>query len=113
MLASNITERSLRVPTERLPGGDKALVEVTVSDGLHSSKAVAGPFELPRHAPEALIYDRSGRALGPQAPAAIAQSQALELRGYGYDAEDGQIPSPSLQWTLTGATAGSWNGFRK
>jgi hypothetical protein len=102
VLADNASHRSLTVPTARLRGGKAVMVEVTASDGLHSARAIAGPFELARHAPEALIYDRSSRRLGPDEPAVIAQSQVLTLRGYGFDAEDGQLPAAALQWQLAG-----------
>jgi hypothetical protein len=111
-LASNVSERSLVVPTGQLAGGKEALIEVTVSDGLHSSRAVAGPFELSRHSPKALIYDYGGRTLGPQAPSAIMQSQALTLRGNGFDPEDGQLPASSLQWAITGPVAANAVGTR-
>lgn len=108
-LAVNSNERTLNVPTSRLAGGRSALVEVTVSDGLHAERAIAGPFQIAGHAPLITIFDGSGRDLGPNAPAAVAQSKSLVLRGYGYDLEDGQIAASSLTWRLAGigdATAG-------
>jgi hypothetical protein len=113
-LALDLSESSLLIDTVDLPGGDRALFRVLASDGAHTAVATAGPFQVARQAPTALI-------LLPDETITMRQGQTLLLSGYGHDLEDGLLEGASLSWssdligplgsgkrlTVTGLPAGS------
>jgi hypothetical protein len=111
VLVSNSTSQTLEVASSRLPGGKAAYIEVTASDGLHVDKQVVGPFEVPQHPGMAMIFE-SDREISMAAPAAIAQSRPLVLRGVAFDGEDQEIPPQQLAWSLSGPVTEEGNGPR-
>ncbi len=85
-----------------LPGGSQTLVQVVVSDGVHSAQATAGPFITPRHAPQVAIVDAGGNVLGDDRPAGMLQSETMTLRADAFDPEDRTLSGSALAWHVHG-----------
>lgn len=67
-----------------LPGGKRALIRVTASDGINRGSAVSNPFIVPEHAPHVAITSlRDGDR--------FKQNDVIHLRGLAYDMEEGLL----------------------
>ena len=110
VLEPSTTNRQLSVDMSSMPGGVQALVQVIASDGLHTSSAIVGPFNVAKHVPTATVMDSAYNELSPALGTAAAQSETVVLRGFGYDAEDGTLFGASLQWQLTGPITRTGDG---
>jgi hypothetical protein len=64
-----------------MPGRKDALVQVLASDGLHTSVATSGVFQVDRHAPQATIVNDHQQGLSAVMPAAANQSESVVLHG--------------------------------
>lgn len=104
-LTGATTATSLVVDLGSLPGGVKSMVSVMASDGLHSAAAQSGLFSTATHGPQATITGEDMIDLSPDYYAGMAQSSSLHLGGAAYDAEDGNLTGPALQWQLSGPMA--------
>jgi hypothetical protein len=91
-LGLDLSERQLLVDMAELPGGGQALLRVLASDGAHTAVVTAGPFNVARQAPAALI-------LLPGETVSLREGQTLLLVGYGHDLEDGLLEGDSLNWS--------------
>jgi hypothetical protein len=86
-----------------LPGGVQCRVRAIASDGFNSAVGTSAPFVLPGHAPEPFIGGvRDGQRL--------AFGTTESLLGFALDAEEGSLPSASLNWNLAGPTARAGTG---
>jgi hypothetical protein len=83
---------------------------VIASDGLHTSSAIVGPFNVAKHLPTATVMDNAYNELSPALGASAAQSESVVLRGFGYDAEDGTLFGGSLQWQISGPITRTGDG---
>ncbi len=110
VLEPSTTNRQLSVDMSRMPGGTQALVQVMASDGLDTSVAVAGPFNVAKHLPTATVMDNAYNELSPALGIAAAQSETVVLRGFGYDAEDGTLPNSALRWQISGPITRTGDG---
>ena len=113
-IASAITATSLVWPTGLAQGTEKARLIVTASDGFHTAEATSTRFSIARKPPAALISSpvvvrqtaaAVGPALGPSdvhvTPTAttLVASQPVELRGSGFDLNDGVLDDQALRWS--------------
>ncbi len=96
-------ESTLTVPTDSLPGGGEVRIRVIATDGVNSAIATSEPFALPRRSPEA-------RITGIDDSAQLAFGTPVAVGGFGYDAEDGSLSAPALQWELSGPDARQGTG---
>ena len=111
-LGNSTTSTMLDVDlSDGLPGGDAALVQVIASDGLNSAEVTVGPLAVRKHAPRATMMNEQYEELTPTRTAAAAHNQTVVLRGRGYDAEDGNLEGPGLQWEVTGPVTRSGQGM--
>ena len=89
--ATNATQ--IAVPAAALPGSSNALVEVLVTDGVHSASD--------RGNASFLMAGKGPQWVGIVAPVSgeqLVQSQLHTLVGAGYDMEDGQLAGSKLSW---------------
>jgi hypothetical protein len=76
-----------------LPGGDKATIRITVSDGILTSEAVSAAFKVPAKPPEIFLD-------APKANATFKAGQEVALEGYAYDMQiDDWLFEDELVWT--------------
>ena len=102
-MGAQTSERQLRIDNSAaLPGGAQALIQVIVSDGVHSASATSAPFSVAQHGPQVSILDAAYHQLAAEQPGGGQQSDSIELRAYAYDAEDGLLEGAALQWRLSG-----------
>jgi uncharacterized repeat protein (TIGR01451 family) len=96
-LATGFPETRLTLETFHLPGSDgRALIRVIASDGLNTGSDTSDrPFTVPPHPPAVHIEM-------PTDGATFTFGEAILLSGGAGDAEDGPIPSPSLNWFIDG-----------
>ena len=113
-LGPPFADNKTTVDLTRLPGGDAATVEVVASDGVHVTRALAGPFHVPNHGPTIDLLDESeSRAVSGPRPAVMRAGGVLNLRAQAYDVEDGFLPGTALQWTMSGGAGLSGAGGRR
>ena len=74
-----------------LEGSTQALIQVLVSDGFHTSTATSEAFEIASGLPVASIEI-------PIAGAQVSEDGIVQLRGVGWDPEDGT--DVSLEWIV-------------
>ncbi len=77
--------------TTWLAGGDACRIKVTVSDGFNTGKAVTDPFSITTKAPLVEIYNEEG--------AVYPAEEAVILKGFAMDLEDGTISEEGLFWS--------------
>lgn len=76
-----------------LPGGDKAVVRITVTDGINSSEAVSAPFKVPAKPPEVFLD-------APKANATFKAGQEISFEGAAYDMQiEDWLFEDELVWT--------------
>ncbi|GIW07412.1 MAG: hypothetical protein KatS3mg060_2217 [Dehalococcoidia bacterium] len=82
---------SLPIEAAQLPGSDRALIRVVVTDGINVGQDVSDAvFSIERKPPEAVIFTPDGTIVAPGA--------GLLLRGGAFDAEDGPLVEDALRW---------------
>jgi len=92
VLASGLTEPQLKDDFSQLPGGEKALIRITASDGINTGEAVSSEFKVDYKAPEVFIDE-------PIDGATFAAGDEIAFDGYGYDAQDEELYQDSqLAW---------------
>jgi hypothetical protein len=103
-LGVDVNQTSLEVDTERLPGGDEALIRIIASDGFNTTSVDVGPFAVARKGPRPVI-------LSPEAGSTFAPGASVLLEGDGYDPEDGAVDDSAFSWfsDIDGALGtGAW-----
>lgn len=110
VLEPSTTNRQLSVDMSRMPGGVQALVQVMASDGLHTTVATVGPINVAKHLPTATVMDNAYNELSPALGISAAQSETVVLRGFGYDAEDGELFGSRLRWQISGPITRTGDG---
>ena len=68
---------------------------IVATDGVNTGLAVSEPFRLPPHVPRAHI-------INPRDDAQYHHSDQIRLAGRGYDAEERNLSSSALSWSVTG-----------
>lgn len=92
-LGGNITQTKLSVKSTDLPGGDKALVRVQVSDGYHTVEDVSdATFIVVDKAPRVLI-------LSPSEGVLLEEGQSLVLNGQAVDQGGTPLTGEALSWS--------------
>jgi Tol biopolymer transport system component len=91
-IAPGIADTTTPIDFSMLPGGDQALLRVTVSDGVNSGSAVSAPFAVARKGPQAQI-------ILPTNDASYAVGHTISLRANAFDPEDGTLDGNSVTWT--------------
>jgi hypothetical protein len=97
--------------TELAQGTDDARLIVVATDGFHTAEAYSESFSIPRRPPVAAISAPAGTrqaasagALAPlanvllPASASAVANQPVELRGSGFDLNDGYLQNEALRW---------------
>jgi hypothetical protein len=92
-LASGIDATSYDWNTELAPGTEVARLILVASDGFHTVEAMTESFSIPRRAPVARISAPEHQG------ARTVAGRPLELRGSGFDLNDGLLAGKSLRWT--------------
>jgi hypothetical protein len=90
-LARDFLGTQLTINGSELPGGDKAFIFVTVSDGFNSASDLAGPFSVPARHPVVQILEPAD---GGQALAGLP----LTLTGMGFDRQE-LLKDSAFQWS--------------
>jgi hypothetical protein len=83
-LAFKLTGNSLTQDFSQLPGGNKAQIRVTASDGVNCEKACSGIFQAPLKGPEVFIEEPSDNS-------SFSAAEGVVLSGSAYDPQEGQI----------------------
>lgn len=92
-LSIGITDTHQLIDTVVLPGSDRALFRVTVSDGINTTFDISDAvLSIPGHNPETNI-------LSPYSGITIVPGQPFILRGRGYDLEEGILGNENLRWS--------------
>lgn len=92
VIATHHQGTSLQVRGDQFPGTSQALVRVYASDGLLTSQATSGFFNIEAKGPTVLItLPGDGMTVSPNMP--------LMLTGYAFDWEDGPLSGDSLAWS--------------
>ena len=91
VVATRLEEDRLQVQGDQFPGTDTALIQVFASDGILTSFAIGGPFEIARKPPQVSI-------VAPGDGSVVPLGAPLRLRGFAYDAEDGMISDEAMDW---------------
>jgi hypothetical protein len=92
-LATSITTTQWTDDFSTLPGGDKAVIRVWVTDGINANVVDSAPFKVPAKAPEVWIDD-------PADKATIKADTETAFSGGGFDWQDGDLTSDTgLVWT--------------
>jgi len=89
VLGLDLPDTRLEIDPLTLPGGE-AQFRAIVSDGLNESEILTPPIIVPDRPPSAYVELPWGDT--------FAADEPVILQGYGYDLEDGDIPSAQLQW---------------
>lgn len=93
VLAQDIQENHLTVDFNELPGGNRALVLVTATDGVNAAEAYGPMFKVPAKAPLVEIDS-------PEAGSHMIGGTTVVLQGSAYDLQDGELEQDSsLIWT--------------
>lgn len=91
-LAAGLTNLSLVVNTDLLPGGDKCLFEVIATAGIHSTSSRTAPVKMARKPRKAYILAPVEKGL------TIQQGEEIQLLGGGFSPEAGTTPPEDVQW---------------
>ncbi|NLK50835.1 MAG: Ig-like domain-containing protein [Syntrophomonadaceae bacterium] len=92
ILACRLTDTKWVQDFSKLPGGDRAQIQVTASDGINSATATSD-LRVPLKGPEVFIEE-------PEAEASYAQDEGVVLYGSAYDPQEGQVYDDNrLIWT--------------
>jgi hypothetical protein len=86
-------ELALQTDFDALPGGDKVLIKVAVSDGVNTGSAISPPLTVPKKIP------RDVRIVHPAAGAVFAPQALVQLEGSAYDVDDGMLDGDAIVWT--------------
>ncbi len=110
-IATALTSTMYIWPTGLAPGTTQARLIVTASDGFHTAEATSARFSIPRKPPAAWISEpATGRqgvysggtehVPGPITPTVttLVASRPVELRGGGFDLNDGVLDGAGLRW---------------
>ncbi len=93
MLAFRLTGNEWVQDFNDLPGGERAQIRVTASDGINNATAVSGEFRVPVKGPDVFIE-------APEPNSNHATADGLVLNGAAYDPQEGQIYDDNrLIWT--------------
>ena len=92
VIATRLEGTNLDVSGDHFPGTEEALLRVFASDGVLTSEATVGPFNIEPKPPQAVI------AL-PQTGAALPPGMPVLFKGYAYDPEDDMLNGESLSWS--------------
>ena len=95
-LANNLAGDLFVGDPNLLPGGAQVLFRVLVTDGVNTSGAMAGPFQVPRKAPEVVI---TAPASDTQAIPLVGACKGMTLEGFGSSPDDGVLPGDQLDWS--------------
>src|SRR5258706_13752398 len=92
-LGSSIQENSLQVDFDSVPGLDKAMLKVTVTDGFNTASAESATFDVPKKAPQITLS-------GVQDGFTTDQGRPFYVEASAFDWEDGAFTDPSAYiWT--------------
>lgn len=90
VLASDINEARWEENFADLPGGEKARIRVTATDGVRSAEALSAEFKVSYKAPKVFI---------DETPEALKAGNDLQLSGEALDLQDDVIAEERLEWT--------------
>ena len=92
MIATRLQSTNLQVSGNRFPGTTSALVRIYASDGLRTSQATSGIFNIEDKGPTVYItLPLDGSSVPPNMPAM--------LTGSAFDWEDGMLAGDSFTWS--------------
>lgn len=101
----NITNNSLTIASENLPGTDEAKVRVLASDGINTGSDVSNTFVVENKPPSVFINQ-------PEDKAKINQSDnPVRFSGDADDREDGK--NVTLKWKIDGEEVGGYKYFEQ
>lgn len=89
---TSITDTQYAVNTSELPGGQQVLIKVLATDGINTASSTTDG---------ALSVETKGPELGINAPEdgqRIVRGTTMDLMGWAFDPEDGDISSEGLTW---------------
>jgi len=93
ILPPSVTTTSFTTDFSLLPGGSQARIRVTASDGIYSTSAVSGTFQVPLKKTEVTIES-------PTADATYRLESGIVFCGSAYDPQEGEIfDDQRLVWT--------------
>jgi len=85
-----LTNPSLQIDFDSLPGSDAALLRVLASDGVNTTEARSAAFRVPKKAPQIILA----------APKEVTLPSAVIPKATAFDLEDGAITDPAAyRWT--------------
>jgi hypothetical protein len=91
-LSGPIEALELEVDFDRLPGGDRCLLQVRATDGRHTVTSESEPMRVPVKPCVAMI-------LSPEENAELAAGEPVLLRGQGYYLEEDRPELEALRWS--------------
>jgi hypothetical protein len=92
VIATRLGKTSLQVSGDRFPGTSDALVRVYASDGLLTSKATSGIFNIEEKGPEVMITL-------PLDGSSVPPNTIVMITGTAFDWEDGMLPGDTFTWS--------------
>ena len=97
LIAMDEPAESIDIDSSDLPGGERALIRVTASDGFQSATDVtSSPFKVARKLPSLAIVEASDGA--------AFETGASGLIAIGSDHEDGSLDPRMMRWSVDGTT---------
>jgi hypothetical protein len=92
VIATRLQLTNLQVSGDQFPGTTSAQVRIYASDGLRTSQATSGIFNIEDKGPTVHItLPLDGSSVPPNIP--------VMLTGYAYDWEDGMLPGDTFTWS--------------
>lgn len=88
-----ISDTSIDVDFDDLPGSSQALIRILVSDGINTGSMTSPSFQVPRKSPQTPEIDE------PVSGAYLTATDTIVLSGSAYDVDDGDLHGTALQWT--------------
>jgi hypothetical protein len=92
IVATRLEDTRLEIRGDQFPGTEGAMVRVFASDGVLTSQATSGPFNIGLKPPQAVI-------VAPQAGVVLPPGAPLLLKGYAYDREGGTLEGEAMSWS--------------
>jgi len=88
-LSADLSEPTFTFETSGLPGGERCVVRVMVTDGFNSAETISDPFPVLSKVPFAEILTEANT---------FSADERVTLLGAALDLEDGIVPSENLTW---------------
>ncbi len=90
-LINGVTDTSLSIDTDKLPGGT-LIFKIIATDGFLTGETVTGSYTIPLHAPEVQVDKPTDNAV-------FFPAQTVNLQASAFDMEDGTLGDSAFQWT--------------